>query len=349
VRPGGSIPIVSLFSGSGGLDLGFEREGFKPRLALDSDPVAIQTYNANRTGSARVAKVADLSSITAAEISRMWASVTSVPPRGVIGGPPCQAFSIGNVNQSRNDPRSQLLHSYATLIRGLNETFDLDFFVLENVTGITSPTSRPHFDRFCRAVRRAGFDIASDELDAENFGVPQARSRRLVVGWNKARYAANQFDFPLPKPESRSTVRDALGALPEPVFYARGLNPETFPVHPNHWVMRPKSEKFAAGAMPPARAPGRSFKVLDWDKPSLTVAYGHREVHVHPSRARRLSVYEAMLLQGFPPEYRLMGTLSDQIRLVSDAVPPPLAEALAHSVRQFLKAGVQKPHSVRAG
>jgi len=81
---------------------------------------------------------------------------------------------------------------------------------------------------------------------------------------------------------------------------------------------------------------GRCFRVLNWDRPSWTVAYGHREVHIHPNGHRRLSVYEAMLLQGFRPDYRLMGTLSDQIRLVSDAVPPPLAGKVAKAIRERL-------------
>jgi DNA (cytosine-5)-methyltransferase 1 len=78
--------------------------------------------------------------------------------------------------------------------------------------------------------------------------------------------------------------------------------------------------------------------VLEWGKPSWTVAYGHREVHIHPSGKRRLSIYEAMLLQGFRSDYVLNGNLSDQIRLVSDAVPPPLAAALAECVLKVLKA-----------
>lgn len=100
--------------------------------------------------------------------------------------------------------------------------------------------------------------------------------------------------------------------------------------------MTPKSPKFFDGSLTSARSSGRSFKVLDWDKPSYTVSYGHREVHVHPDGRRRLSVFEAMLLQGFPREFELLGTLSDQISQVSEAVPPPLAEAVAHAIREAL-------------
>ena len=76
--------------------------------------------------------------------------------------------------------------------------------------------------------------------------------------------------------------------------------------------------------------------MLAWSKPSWTVAYGNREIHVHPSCSRRLSIYEAMLLQSFPGTYRLTGTLSEQVRQVSDAVPPLLAQALALSIMGFL-------------
>jgi DNA (cytosine-5)-methyltransferase 1 len=101
--------------------------------------------------------------------------------------------------------------------------------------------------------------------------------------------------------------------------------------------MRPKSEKFRrAGAIREGDSSHRSFKSLSWSKPSLTVAYGHREVHIHPGGHRRLSVFEAMRLQSFPDDYVLSGNLSSQIAQISEAVPPKLAEAVAMSVRALL-------------
>jgi DNA (cytosine-5)-methyltransferase 1 len=100
--------------------------------------------------------------------------------------------------------------------------------------------------------------------------------------------------------------------------------------------MAPKSPKFhqEGGVKPGVK--GRSFKMLNWDEPSIAVAYGHREVNIHPSGRRRLSVYEALLLQGFPRDYVLAGTLSSQIDQVSEAVPPPLAMALARTISKAL-------------
>ena len=96
--------------------------------------------------------------------------------------------------------------------------------------------------------------------------------------------------------------------------------------------MNPKSPRFRDGSLVEGDSSSRSFKTLAWNKPSITAAYGHREVHVHPNGKRRLSVFEAMKLQGFPNDYVLRGTLSSQIDQVSEAVPPPLAEAIALSI-----------------
>ena len=98
--------------------------------------------------------------------------------------------------------------------------------------------------------------------------------------------------------------------------------------------MQPRSVRFREEYKPVVGA--RSFIKLGWDKPSRTVAYGHREIHIHPNGHRRLSIYEAMRLQGFPLEYQLTGTLSEQVTQISNAVPPPVAESIAKSLRTLL-------------
>jgi DNA (cytosine-5)-methyltransferase 1 len=132
-------------------------------------------------------------------------------------------------------------------------------------------------------------------------------------------------------------VKDAIGHLPEPIHNDRGLSADSFAVHPNHWCLVPRSKKFETAKLEQGQAYGRSFRTLSWNEPSWTVAYGHREVHVHPTGKRRLSIYEAMLLQTFPHEYRLMGNMSAQIRLVSEAVPVKMARRVAESIRASLK------------
>lgn len=328
-------PIISLFSGAGGLDCGFAAAGFKPILAIDNDPAACHTYHRNNPATRVVRK--DLAGLSPNYIlDRLSEEPYPVKPVGVIGGPPCQPFSISNVHKRTDDPRSRLPESYAGILRALNKEFELDFFVFENVAGLALPRHEPLLKHFKKLFSRAGFHVFQDSLDARDFGVPQRRKRIFIVGINKTKYPDVQFAFPLGGFRTWRTVRDAIGGLPPPTFYRRDLTRDDIPFHPNHWCMVPRSKKFSNGFLKIRDLSRRPFRVLEWDKPSGTVAYGNREVHVHPSGGRRLSVYEAMRLQAFPARYELWGSLSDQIRLVSDAVPPPLAKALAVQIRKTI-------------
>jgi DNA (cytosine-5)-methyltransferase 1 len=222
---------------------------------------------------------------------------------------------------------------FARLVHQLNSRNPVDFFVMENVVGLTHQRHRRMLRGATRLLRRAGFEVEQAILDAVDYHTPQTRRRLFLVGFNKTKFCGRRWSPPPAYEGPRLTVRDAIGGLLEPVHYAAGLASDHFPVHPNHWCMVPKSPKFRRiGALTAGDFKSRSFKTLAWDKPSIAVAYGHREVHIHPEGARRLSVYEAMRLQGFPASYRLKGNLSSQIRQVSEAVPVPLAKAVAKSV-----------------
>jgi DNA (cytosine-5)-methyltransferase 1 len=328
--------VVSLFSGSGGLDEGFVQAGFSPVLAMDVDRAACLTFEHNHPG-VRVRKKDLSQAVNGYTVERLSELPFPVLPMGVIGGPPCQAFSMSNVYKRSDDPRRRLPENYAHIVSELNKHYGLDFFVFENVLGLKHKEHLELFSYFKTLFERAGFTIFEGELDAQDFGVAQVRKRVFVIGFNKKKYKQIQFEFPKGNPAYRKTVREIIGNLPTPAIFERGMRNESLPVHPNHWCMKPRSEKFHNGFLKEGDVKGRPFRVLEWGKPSWTVAYGHREVHIHPSGKRRLSVYEAMLLQGFRPAYVLKGTLSDQIRLVSDAVPPPLARAIAESVLKVLK------------
>lgn len=142
------------------------------------------------------------------------------------------------------------------------------------------------------------------------------------------------------------TVRSVIGSLPDPAFFARNLDKSAIPHHENHWTMRPVSKRFSRPGG--ADRGGRSFRRLEWDRPSPTVAYGHREIHVHPDGRRRLSIFEAMLLQGFQEDFVLEGTLSSQVEQVSNAVPPPLAQSLAATIgAAMLRAGDSRSQAGR--
>ncbi len=232
--------------------------------------------------------------------------------------------------------RHLLPRRYACILRVLNEKYDLDFFVFENVKGIKSQRHRKEYTTIKRLFTNAGFKLFEGELDAADFGVAQHRRRVFLVGFNKRKYPNIEFKFPLAETDVPLTVASKLKGLPQPVLYKRGTQKEDVIFHPNHWTMYPKSRKFKDGSLTKENKQGRSFRILHWDKPSQAVAYGNREIHIHPDANRRLSVYEAMLLQGFPQNYELLGTLSDQIRQISDAIPPQLGAALGRTIYETL-------------
>lgn len=336
--PAGSHPpservrprIVSLFAGAGGLDHGFHRVGFDVAVAFDSNEAAIRSHRLNFPKT--VSHVADIVALGSTGVTKL---VLATIPRGstigVVGGPPCQGFSRANTASQHDDPRNQLAALYVEVVRNLRKHYKVAFIVLENVLGIRDRKHRTTFDSISTALETLGFDLAVREMCATDYGVPQKRRRVLIVGMDRS---AGYSSFEPRKRRGKLTVRQAIGHLPEPVYFRRGMTSSCVPFHPNHWTMQPKSERFRRPAK--VTRDGRSFKLLEWDSPSPTIAFGNREIHVHPSGHRRLSILEAMLLQGFPSKFILEGNLSEQVTQVSNAVPPPLSLAIARAVAKSL-------------
>jgi DNA (cytosine-5)-methyltransferase 1 len=336
-----TLPVLSLFSGCGGLDKGFLDEGFDPLLAIDHNKAAVATYRRNFAGT--VVRQLDLSVLKGADLIQMWEEVSPLPPVGLIGGPPCQAFSQGNVSRYQDDPRRKLVNQYARLLRSLNRKFHLPFFVLENVPGLLSPRHKSNYLKLVDSCERTGFVVHPFLLDAKDFEVAQTRKRAFLIGLNQDLFSTETKLLLAKSDTPKRTVACEIRGFPEPQYFDRRWYSEEIPFHPNHWTMNPRSQKFLHSRPQSFSKGGRSFRVLDWDSPSWTVAYGNREVHIHPDGHRRLSVYEAMRLQGFPKDFVLEGTLSDQYRLVSDAVPPPLARAIAKALRELLSQTAATP------
>lgn len=327
--------LISLFCGPGGLDEGFRQAGFLTRVAFDIDPECVNTFNRNHGNGVPKAFVRDLRNVRPFDIANLTSP--DFHPTGIVGGPPCQSFSFSNVHQTDDDPRHNLPQTYASLLAKLNKIKPISFFVFENVPALLGKTHIHRYEKFKTLFYKAGFEINERILNAKDFGVPQQRERVFIVGINRMLHPSAIWHWPTEEPGTR-TVRDTIGSLPEPIFNVRGMDASLIPIHPNHWCMVPKSRKFSTpGALIQGQSRGRSFRTLNWDEPSWTVAYGNREVHVHPKGHRRLSMYEAMLLQSFPKDYVLTGNISAQIRLVSEAVSPRMAWHLAAKIRECLK------------
>lgn len=336
--------LISLFAGAGGLDLGFENARFSVAAAIDLRTPSIDSYNHNRKS--RVGHVGDITALNASMIDEL--AGRALKPVGVIGGPPCQSFSRAT-HSADDDHRHELPLEFARILAAYNERAPVSFFAFENVPGLLKVRHKERYARIKLAFDEAGFSVGSGILNASWFGVAQNRPRLILVGFNKAMFPGLKWSPPAEPLELVPTpVKDVLKGLPKPTYWKRDLDRKAIRPHRNHWCMRPKSKNFTTpGALVPGTARGRSFRTLDWREPSPTVAYGNREVHIHPNGKRRLSVYEAMLLQGFPQKYELTGSLSDQIVQVSEAVPPPLAHAVAKSILNNIADYRERQNSTR--
>lgn len=323
--------VISLFCGAGGLDLGFKQVGFEVSVAIDSEPASINTHKRNFPNTHSI--VADLNTLGPKGV---FEYISTLLPRGsrvgIIGGPPCQGFSRANPTSDINDPRNLLPALYVQIIRKLQQFYVVEFVVFENVLGMKDKKHSEKYKALILGLKSAGFVVEEKELCALDFGVPQKRKRIIISAMRKGQ------GYGLVKPakkKGKQTVREAIGMLCEPVFFDRKLNSSNIPFHPNHWTMQPKSSRFS-DLEKTVDNKTRSFRKLSWDKASPTIAFGNREIHLHPEGRRRLSIYEAMLLQGFPKSFILEGTLSQQVTQISNAVPPPLARSVAAAVKQSL-------------
>jgi DNA (cytosine-5)-methyltransferase 1 len=321
--------IISLFSGAGGLDHGFKAAGFKISTAFDISEAAIKTHKRNFPRSVAIA--GDLIELGPEGVLEIIQENLKVGTRvGIIGGPPCQGFSRANTTATAADPRNELPQLYLDIVRELQKHFIVEFVVFENVLGMRDQKHSVAYQNLLRGLGRLGFDVTQKELCAIDFGVPQTRRRIILSAMRKGK---NYEEIRLRRRKGPANVEDAIRELPKPRFFSPGLGEGDIPHHPNHWTMNPVSKRFRNKT---ASHGGRCFKRLSWKKPSPTIAFGHREIYVHPTGTRRLSIFEAMLLQGFPETFVLEGNLSEQVEQISNAVPPPLAKSLASAIKRTL-------------
>ncbi len=332
---------VSLYSGAGGLDLGFVRAGFDVQWAIDSDAFAVETYNANLEARA---VCGDILRVDPPEHLR---------PDIVFGGPPCQGFSvIGRMDPG--DPRSRHVEHFLDVV----EKLEPRAFVMENVKALaTSPRWAHIREGLIQRSESLGYEHELFTLNAADYSVPQTRERMFLVGLQGA-----PPERPAPTSEGcPPTVGDALSRLPrvgapgnDGVCAARVV-PARTP------IMRPTAYKgslmFNGSGRPlrldgpaktlPASMGGNATPIIDQeqleDGSAPWVVWYHERLRNGghplkraPKRMRRITVQEAAALQTFPNEWVFVGPQVAQFRQVGNAVPPSLAQAVATSVRGTL-------------
>lgn len=339
------MKCVSLYTGCGGLDLGFGAAGFQTVWANDIDPFALETYRneLKRRGH-------PLPEIFCGDVSK-----AVLPAKGsvdvVIGGPPCQGFSVAG-KMDPNDPRSKQVWEFFRVVEALEPSA----FVMENVKSLAK-NSRWVGTRDALEAKgeQLGYRCRVMVLNAADYGVPQMRERMFLVGAKEK---------PMPRPSSemkRMTVRQALASLP--AFGELG----------NDSVCKAKVTAAKTPVMRKSPYAGMLFngqgRPVDLEAPALTLPAsmgGNRtpiidqaaleekaepwivDYHAHlsadgkpvaevPPRMRRLTVEEAACLQGFPAGMVFSGSQCTKFRQIGNSVPPALGAAVAIELKKLLE------------
>jgi DNA (cytosine-5)-methyltransferase 1 len=339
------MKIIDLFSGIGGLSLGFEWAGFEPVVAVDLWSDAIKTYNYNRTS--KVGIVQDISSFNNQVLPEILKK-NSI--NGVIGGPPCQGFSTVGTRDV-NDPRNHLyLEFYKTV-----KISKPDFFVLENVRGMLTLNNGEFVKDLLKRFGSLGYNIEYKLLNAADFGVPQNRHRVFFVGVKR-----KKFEFPETKKNPISSL-DGISDLPgladknqkkyktvaqnEYQSFMRqnskSILNHDFTLHSQQTVdvIKLVPDGGNIKSLPPEywniRKYNKAFERMSSNKPSNTIDTGHRN-YFHFCENRIPTVRESARIQSFPDNFEILGTKGSQYKQVGNAVPPLLANEIANQIKKIL-------------
>lgn len=300
--------IVSLFSGAGGLDLGLIKAGHEIIWANDSDSAACETYKLN-IGTHIVCK--DIANVEINEIPDCHV---------IVGGFPCQGFSMANMLRSANDERNHLYKQFYRIILGKKPFY----FLAENVRGILSLDDGKAIKKIVKDFTEAGYRVKYKAFNTADYGVPQTRVRVIIAGTRKDLPVELDYQFPEPTNSKANwiSIAKALKGIPEPETPKSNLK--------NHIYSKYK-------------VTDRNFtghRKTDPNKPSPTIlARGNGKGGVcaiqHPANHRRMSVRESALIQTFPLDFEFIGTMGSMYRQVGNAVPVLFGQHLGRKLKEL--------------
>lgn len=342
--------ILDLFSGCGGMSLGFEAAGFEVALAIDTWSDAIKTYNHNH--SSPVGKVMDIKELDNEQIDSI---ISDGPITGVIGGPPCQGFSTVGTRDVE-DERNHLYMEYYRVVKKIKPKF----FVIENVQGMLTLAKGAFKDDVVNRFSALGYKVSYSLLNAKDFGIPQHRKRIFFVG-----IMEGEFVFPDGSAIPDVTTKEALSDLPPIDVEHKVIGTFDYPSPPksdyqkyirgkskqitNHLItMHTEQTKNIIGMIPDGgkikdlpreywevRKFNKAFQRMPSDGVSATVDTGHRN-YFHYKQNRIPTARENARLQSFKDDWVPQGSKTSQYKQIGNAVPPLLAETLARRLKNYL-------------
>lgn len=321
---------IDLFSGAGGMTLGFDKAGFKNLLAVEFNKDFAKTYNKNFPDHNLI--VDDIKNISEKQI---YDIIKNEKVDVIIGGPPCQGFSIaGKIGRSFiDDDRNRLFKEFVRFVNIIKPKI----FVLENVKAMERHNNGKTIKEIVSSFEQIGYDIKYKVLNAADFGVPQERRRIFIVGT----LGKNKFEYPQ-ELKRKVTVKDAIGDLPK-------LNSGESSNIPNHNAMSHSKQMLEKmyfvkdggdrndipEDLRPKSGDSRKYIRYNSKKPSYCVTGDMRKIF-HYNQNRALTCRELARLQTFPDSFVFLGNAGKVQQQIGNAVPVLLANKIALQVKEVL-------------
>lgn len=344
--------IYSFFSGLGSLDLGFESAGFNIAFVNEYNPLFLESYKyARRNNNTTPLLGYNNCSAEVFLDDNTWNSVFHDQHElfGFIGGPPCPDFSVAGKNRGAEGKNGRLTTIYFDLIRKRKPAF----FVFENVKGLyRTKKHREYYESQKSKLLQDGYVLFDKIFNSLEYGVPQYRDRLFLVGFRRDIFGnCEEFKFDGNKLYSLKDIRNiswptmstkapktAPQGIIEPLTVQYWFDKNDVTHHPNAkdiFKVR-KPERFINTLE--GDVSKKSFKRLHRWRYSPTAAYGNNEVHMHPYKARRISVAEALAIQSLPAWFSLPEklSLSNKFKMVGNCVPFMLAKGIAQNIYDFI-------------
>lgn len=344
--------FVDLFCGAGGFTIGFSRAGWRPLLGVDLNDSVALTHKHNFPSAPFFHNDLSDDAVRDSFIEKFEGQEIGV----VVGGPPCQGFSIFGKRRFVNtkgydphaDPRNKLVYSYIDVVQRLSPRW----FVMENVPGFANLDDGLFLEFVKDEFRNIGYvNVEARILNAADYGVPQLRKRLLIIGnktghvipWPKKKF--------FPQPEDWQDLYRTVGEVILDLADEHSYSTHTCHVPMKHkpllverYKYIPEGGRLNVDDLPSHMKAGyrttevknysHVFKRLDRNKPAFTMVPGHNAFPIHPWLNRALTVREAARIQTFPDDLEFKGSRQEQCIQVGNAFPPLLAEVIANNIRK---------------
>lgn len=328
------MKVISLFSGCGGLDLGFERAGFEIPVANEYDATIWPTFEANHPET----------TLIKGDIRKIKESNFPNDIDGIIGGPPCQSWSEAGALRGIEDARGQLFYDYIRILKEKQPKF----FLAENVSGMLANRHSEAVENIINMFRECGYNVTITLVNAKDYGVAQERKRVFYIGFREDL----NINFIFPEGSTiddnkKITLRDIIWDLQDTAIPAAKSN------HHNEEAIN--NNEYYIGAYSPIFMSRN--RVKSWDEQAFTVQASGRQCQLHPQAPkmikygkndcrfvegkehlyRRMTIREIARVQGFPDTFKFIYTnTNDAYKMIGNAVPVNLAYEIAVAIKETL-------------